>query len=137
MALFKKNRLPDLPNPPSKFSDISDDNMEEDFPSYTPAVDFNSKIEQRSKGNQMGMPNFSKEEVEEHYEKKPLFIKIDKYEDAISVLNAIKEKLDEAGNIVSELRQIRKDEDTQLDEWSENIKAIKDKLMNVDDILFE
>ena len=85
----------------------------------------------------MSIPEFPREESSSSFERKPLFIKIDKYENSMAILNSIKEKLDEANSIVSELRQIRRDEDEQLDEWSEHIRAIKEKLTNVDSMLFE
>ena len=146
MALFKKDKLPDLPSPPDKVPDFSDDsqnvkNVDEDFPSYTPAVNFDQEgFDNKPKISSMPLPEFPREDMEEprmNFEKKPLFIKIDKYENAMTVLNSIKEKLNEANNIISELRQIRKDEDQQLDEWSEHVRTIKEKLMNVDSMLFE
>ena len=147
MALFNKKdtRLPDLPNPPSKFSDISKkDFEEEDFPSYTPTVNFDEEVDEKPKISSMPMSSFMKDDSmmgepeHEHYGgKKPLFIKIDKYEDAIGILDSIKESLNEADKLINELRQIRRDEDAQLDEWNEHLKSIKDKLMSVDSTLFE
>ena len=141
MALFnKKDKLPDLPSPPDKYSDFSqDDNM--DFPSYTPAVNMDQDFGKKPRISPMPIPEFPREEQHEMHpsmmDKRPLFIKIDKYETAMGVMQSIREKLDEADGIVSELRQIRKDEDEQLDEWSEHIRAIKEKLMGVDSMLFE
>ena len=138
MAFFKKKDLPDLPSPPDKFSDSSE-YSDDDFPRYTPAMNFDAdKIGMKSK-MPMPIPEFPKEEHSEMggHDRRPLFIKIDKYEDAIATLNSIRDKLEEASNIISELRQIRRDEDTQLDEWSEHIRSVKEKLMNVDGMLFE
>jgi len=136
MALFKK-KLPDLPSPPSKFSEIPTPDFDEDFPRYTPTMDVTG-MEDKPKISPMPISQFPREEQPmEDIRRKPLFIKIDRYEDAISTLNSIREKLEEASKIISELRQIRHDEDAQLDEWSENIREIKEKLMNVDSMMFE
>ena len=150
MALFNKKdtRLPDLPNPPSKFSDISKTDFEEDFPSYTPSINFdNHEMEERprQKVAPIASPQFPREtpnqihneDFEGSFGRKPLFIKIDKYEEALALLNSVKERLSEADKIINELRQIRKDEDSQLEEWSDHIASIKDKLMSVDNNLFE
>ena len=135
MALFKRNK-PDLPNPPAKFSEISKPDFEEEFPSYTPSVDFDEdKFEERKIS--MPIPEFPRMEEEHRYEKKPLFIKVDKYEDDIAILNSIKQRLEDASSIINELRQIRRNEDVQLDEWSENVRSIKEKLLNIDSMLFE
>ena len=140
MAFLKKDRLPDLPSPPEKYSDMSNEDFD-DFPKYTPAVNLDEdKFENRSRISPMPIPEFPRTDVAEHqtgFERKPLFIKIDKYEDAVMVLNSIRDKLEDASRVISDLRQIRKDEDEQLDEWSEHIRAIKEKLMSVDSMLFE
>ncbi len=137
MALFKK-KLPELPSPPSKFSNISKPDFEDDFSRYNPTNFENMEEKPRISPMPMSIPQFPREEpMSDSLRKKPLFIKIDRYEDAIAILNSIREKLDESSNIVSELRQIRRDEDMQLDEWSENIREVKEKLMNVDSMLFE
>ncbi len=138
--LRKKDNLPDLPSPPDKFSDDSNEDFD-DLPRYTPAVNMDEDFMKKPRVSPMPIPEFPREEQGEMHshtvERKPLFIKIDKYETAMGIMHSINEKLDEAGSIVSELRQIRRDEDTQLDEWSEHIRAIKEKLMNVDSMLFE
>jgi len=138
MAFLRKDKLPDLPSPPDKYSDFSQDDVEEDFPRYTPTITSKDMYDKKMPSmSPMSIPEFPREESSSSFERKPLFIKIDKYENSMAILNSIKEKLDEANSIVSELRQIRRDEDEQLDEWSEHIRAIKEKLTNVDSMLFE
>jgi len=146
MAMFKREKKLDLPSPPDKFSDISKPDFEEDFPKYNQTINFDEdKIEEKPSVSNINMPSslgsmpssFTAQRMEEHYEKKPLFIKVDKYEEAIHVLNSVKDKLNEASNILNELRQIRRDEDSQLEGWTDHLNMVKEKLTDIDKILFE
>jgi len=141
MALFKKERgnLPDLPTPPSKFSEISKPDFDEDFAGYSSPLDLNEEhFEEKPEPKKMRMTEFSNNQEEEgHFDRKPLFVKIEKYEDALTIINSIKEKLNDADSIIGDLRHIRREEDARLDEWSTNLSEIKDKLANIDNMLFE
>ena len=138
MGLFKKERSPDLPSPPNKFSDMPGLDDEDDFPKYNPTMNFDEHNDEVSKVPQIKMPKFKEGNDQiARIERKPLFIKIDKYEDAVAILNSIKDRLDDATLMINELREIRRNEDTQLDEWSEHIKSVKEKLVNLDNTLFE
>ena len=144
--MFKREKKLDLPSPPDKFSDISKPDFEEDFPKYNQTINFDEdKIEEKPSVSNINMhsslgsmpSSFTAQRMEEHYEKKPLFIKVDKYEEAIHVLNSVKDKLNEASNILNELRQIRRDEDSQLEGWTDHLNMVKEKLTDIDKILFE
>ena len=129
--------MPNLPSPPDKFSDEDDLSDGDDFPKYTSPIKFDEdNFDERPRKPLINTARFE-ENTDVHSERKPLFIKIDKYDDAVSTLNSVKSRLEEALSIVDELKEIRKNEDSQIEKWSEHLRQIKDKLMDVDNTLFE
>lgn len=68
---------------------------------------------------------------------KPLFVKIEKYQEAMSTIKAVKEKLKDAQLVISKLERIKLEEDKEIQAWGRDIEAIKDKMINIDQILFE
>lgn len=67
---------------------------------------------------------------------KPLFVKIEDYKDAVYTIDKIKAKLKEADAVLEELSKIRRQEDTQLEDWRHDIENIKSKLLEIDKTLF-
>ena len=70
-------------------------------------------------------------------EEKAIFVKVDKYKEAIDTLEIIKEKLKTTQVVLNELRELKKKEDAELEEWQASIDQIKEKLTLVDNNLFE
>lgn len=68
---------------------------------------------------------------------KPIFIKIDKYRDALNNLENIKELCRNADNLLGEINRLREEENAELEKWRSDIGKIKDKLLSVDKKLFE
>jgi hypothetical protein len=71
------------------------------------------------------------------HEDKPLFVKINDYEEAIYTLDKIKAKLKESDRILEELNKIREEEERQLEEWKRDLSMVKEKLLIIDKQLFE
>ena len=130
MSLFKKKKddLKQKIRPPT-FPGLP----EHDFPTYEPtfpssldtikrAVQDQSYIEERP----MAVP-----------EEKAIFVKVEKYKEAIDTLEIIKEKLKTAQSILNELRELKRKEEAELEEWQSTINDIKEKLTLVDNNLFE
>ena len=70
-------------------------------------------------------------------EEKPLFIKMDDYKSAINDLAIIKAKITDAEKILEKLKGIREQEEKEFMDWHEGISRIKDKLISIDEKLFE
>jgi hypothetical protein len=68
---------------------------------------------------------------------KPLFVKIEKYDEAMTTIKAVKERLKDAQQVIAKLERIKLEEDKEIQAWSRDIEAIKDKMINIDQILFE
>ncbi len=140
MAIFKKkekkedsHKLPELPK------------ME--FPSYEPQIE---TIENKKNDFKPSRYKIEEEPEERGYERemiprrkmdvvgdKPLFIKMDKYKDAINDIENIKKRIREAEGILGELERIKAEEDKEIESWKVEIERIKNKLMDVDRKLFE
>jgi len=129
MPLFKKKKNTERIKPPT-FPGFS----QHEFPSYEPGL---------------SEPETIKEAVQRPYviterenrpflpEEKAIFVQIDKYKQAIDTLEVIKEKLRTSQAILTELNELKKQEEAELTEWQNSIQEIKERLNIVDNNLFE
>lgn len=151
--MFEKKNL-NIPRPihheirEQQFPDLS--GMDLNIPSYKPVVNEAPNMNNYPKG-------FQKTEVREFHRNeqnafenslaKPstrnivkdntLFVKIDKYQESMKTLNLIKESLMSTEHILSKLHQIKAQEDNEIQQWHEQIKRIKQKIVFIDRNLFE
>jgi len=72
-----------------------------------------------------------------HDEEKPLFIKVDNYKEALKAIESLKVKVTEAEKILRSLEEIREQEYEKLEMWKNEVQALKEKLLKVDESLFE
>lgn len=70
-------------------------------------------------------------------EQKPIYIKIEKYKAAMKTLAEIKARLTEAEKILNNLTKIKNEEDQEFETWRNDLEQIKQKLLSVDQKLFE
>lgn len=68
--------------------------------------------------------------------KEPIFVKIDKFRDALGNLELIKKKLQESSELLDKIRAIRSNEEEELEQWSHEINLIKEKVDMIDKKLF-
>lgn len=129
MALFRKKRddMKQRIKPPT-FPGLPEHN----FPTYEPT--FPSSLDNIKRAVQ----DFDHEERPLAIpEEKAIFVKVDKYKEAIDTLEIIKEKLKTAQVILNELKELKRKEEAELEEWQSSINDIKEKLTLVDNNLFE
>ena len=129
MALFKK-RKDDIKQKikPPMFPGLPEHN----FPTYEPT--FPSSLDNIKRAVQ----DFDYEERPLAIpEEKAIFVKVEKYKEAIDTLQIIKEKLKTAQAVLNELRELKRKEEAELEEWQGTINNIKEKLTLVDNNLFE
>lgn len=140
MGLFspKKKDEPKVLSHLPEFPRLSE---EPKFPTYEPQ--FKQLPEERDVDIPVRKPVFSPRQIDmessrsSSIEEKPLFVKIDRYKEALSSINDIKNKLKEIESILSKLEEIKSEEDKELATWRDNIDTIKEKLISVDKRLFE
>ena len=79
----------------------------------------------------------SKENQISFSEEKPVFVRMDNYKEALKQLKSLKEKIDTAQNLLSELDSVREEEERKLEEWRRELSSIKEKILSVEKQLFE
>ncbi len=129
MALFKKKKddIKQRIKPPM-FPGLPEHN----FPTYEPT--FPSSLDNIKRAVQ----DFDYEERPRVVpEEKAIFVKVEKYKEAIDTLEIIKEKLKTVQAVLNELKDLKRKEEAELEEWQSSINDIKEKLTLVDNNLFE
>jgi hypothetical protein len=66
----------------------------------------------------------------------PIFVKIDKYREALADLEMIKRKLHETSSLLEKIKETRSREEEELNIWIEEINVIKEKISLIDKKLF-
>ncbi|MBU2634086.1 MAG: hypothetical protein KJ674_02470 [Nanoarchaeota archaeon] len=114
-------QLPRFPEP--DFSEIRD--IKPNLPKLKPLRDFRP------------MEDLEAESRQDIISNKPLFVRIEKYHEAMNDLKKIREKLREAEKVLENVMEIKKEEDKELNMWHEDIIELKDKMNRIDHVLFE
>ncbi len=80
------------------------------------------------------------QEREERYEtskvKEPIFVKIDKFKDALASFELIKEKLAEIDTLLRKIKETRTQEQQEFDSWEKEVEEIKARVESIDSKLF-
>jgi len=66
----------------------------------------------------------------------PLFVKLEKYEGALSTFNEIKLRVSEMDSMLKNIKEVKKQEEEEIDEWEKEIEMIKSRLDQIDKDLF-
>jgi len=66
----------------------------------------------------------------------PIFVKIDKFHEALENFNKIKEKVLEIENELKKINEIKEQEEEELKEWENEIQSIKARMNVIDNSLF-
>ena len=67
---------------------------------------------------------------------KPIYVKIEKFQEATSSIDKIKDKIRQADDILEEISRLRAEEDKELDLWHADLNSIKERLLRIDKALF-
>ncbi|MEK6886986.1 MAG: hypothetical protein AABW88_04080 [Nanoarchaeota archaeon] len=70
-------------------------------------------------------------------EEKSTFIKIDRFETAMSALSAVKRKLMEAQVTLDKINAVKQEEDVAVQKWASDIAAVQSKLEGVESELMK
>ncbi len=156
MGLFFKNKpkpvfeeeshlpaLPEFPSIEEHHDEMLNSNAEpQTLPSYEPTI---SQIKQEvEKPGESDVPQRERKVMPkmamrsaEITQEKPLFIKIDHYKDALRAVDHLKEKVAEAEQLLKIIEDIRTQEEQRLEAWKHDVQSLKDKLLSIDQNLFE
>jgi hypothetical protein len=67
----------------------------------------------------------------------PVFVKIEDYKDVIDIMELVKSKVNEANDILEKIRQLKAQEDAELELWNSNLEDVERKIAYIDRTLFE
>ena len=79
---------------------------------------------------------YTSSQIKKAISKEPLFIKIDKFQEAVEKFEEIKKKVKDIEESLGKIKDIKENEDSELKAWEEEIRLIKDKVANIDNTLF-
>jgi hypothetical protein len=82
-----------------------------------------------------------RENEEESYQrhssrKEPVYVRLDKFEITLNVFKEIKDKVNEIEKLLSRSREIKAEEEKELEEWEKEIHIIKSRLDSIDKNMF-
>ena len=66
----------------------------------------------------------------------PVFVKIDKFKEAVTNFEVIKKKLQESSMLLEKIKETRAKEDEELNEWATELNTLKEKLLQIDKKIF-
>ena len=152
MGLFNRKKkeersalpLPEFPKLPAETNfPFYDEQLNEKKENSMPKPSFNmteSYDFEREKDSESQFDEFTPRRspiLIERKDDKPIFVKIDKYKEAVKTIESIRTKIEEAESLMKNLTRLREQEEKELQEWQSNLDDVKQKLMKVDKNLFE
>jgi hypothetical protein len=140
MDFFKKKkevrdlRLPELPSAP-EFPELPSESESSELPSLSqlprlPVISSFEKSDQRPINKPFAV------EIGEERRSKPVFVKIDKYKDAMANFEMVKKKLQESSSLLDKIKETRAREEEELNQWSHELNTLKEKIAMIDKKIF-
>lgn len=68
---------------------------------------------------------------------KPLFVKIDEYEELKDMIQLVKNKINESKNALTAIKQLEEQEAAELESWDNEIEKVEKNIEYMQSILFE
>jgi len=152
MAFFKKKearelKLPELPS--SEFPELPSEESQESPQQLRglPQLPMLSQFPQLPSLPQMQAERTEKEvpfirpmtmEIGEERRSRegPIFIKIDKFKEAMANFELVKKKLHESSSLLEKIKETREKEEEELNQWSAELSVLKDKIGSIDRKIF-
>jgi len=156
--------LPKLPELPSLEEENKEDRSIHKLPSYPPGslgTKFSQDtIKEAVSGREENFPEDEDEEIEGRPQKsvteeigwespsklrmrkestgagEPIFIRIDKFEEALKIFNETKKKLNEIERTLENIKSVKEKEEKELGSWENKVKTIKEQIEKVDKNVF-
>jgi hypothetical protein len=67
----------------------------------------------------------------------PVFVKINDYKEVLNIVDVMKQKLKETTQTLDKIKQLKSEEDKELQEWEKNVSEISRRLAFIDSAFFE
>lgn len=68
---------------------------------------------------------------------KAIFVKLNEYKDIIDLLDTLKDKLDQAKMTLDKIKNLKTEEETELELWENSINEIDSKLIHINKTMYE
>lgn len=68
---------------------------------------------------------------------KPMFVKVDEFEDVRDIIKLVKTKVKEAKDTLAEVEKLKRQEETELAAWGSQIDDVEKKVGSIEQTLFE
>ena len=66
----------------------------------------------------------------------PVFIRIDRFEEALKIFNEMKSKVSEIDGVLEDIRKIKEKEDNELKIWENEVRSMKEQIEKVNKDIF-
>lgn len=99
-------------------------------------MDSSSEYQPSFKPEERSEPDSEINSLNNQTEDETIFVKIDKFHDALDNFNKIKEKVLEIENELKNINEIKNKEEEELKEWENEIRSIKTRMNAIDNSLF-
>ncbi|MFC1685898.1 hypothetical protein ACFLZZ_02640 [Nanoarchaeota archaeon] len=161
MGLFKKKKEAKalrLPEAPLTFPDLPEEEEGPNMPELPqlpqlpqlkpignlPTLEPQAPTMQQALPMPMGLPQLNKAppmvppmpQLEITRPKEPIFVKIDKFRDAMASFELVKKKLTETSSLLEKIKDTRSKEEAELQDWAEELGTIKQKISVIDKKIF-
>lgn len=67
----------------------------------------------------------------------PVFVKIDNYKEVLDIIDVMKKKLKETKQQLAKVKELKTQEDAELQEWERNVNEIAKRLVFIDNAFFD
>ncbi len=68
---------------------------------------------------------------------KPMFVKVNEYEDIKDMINLIRSKIEESKKVLATIEQLKKQEEAELAAWRGEVEEVERKVGYINKTLFE
>lgn len=82
------------------------------------------------------IPREFEEEAEIARKTEPVFIRIDKFEESLHLLEKIKKQISEIEKMLDDIKVVKEQEDAELNHWEREIEKIKENIEKIDTDIF-
>jgi phosphomevalonate kinase len=70
-------------------------------------------------------------------EKMPIFVKVEEYEEVLSIIDDVKQKIADAKKTLIKINDLKNEEDHQIETWQNSLEEVEKKIEYIDNSLSE
>lgn len=70
-------------------------------------------------------------------QKAPVFVKVEEYKAIRDLMDAIRQKLAQARDLLAKVNEFKQQEDQQIESWQRDLEDVEERLSSVDKTLLE